>query len=281
MFFNLKLIGYPIKHSMSPWIHQQFLHKSGLEGQYSLFEIRPDDDFEEKIKLLKADHIDGFNITVPYKKKIIPYLDGIDETAKVMGAVNTVLAKDGKWFGYNTDGMGYVRAVKNEFPSLFNQEQTNVLIIGSGGASRAIYFALVEAGIQAIDIGNRTKAKAEDIAALGNGKVQTNIYALEEVEAVLDKYDLIIQTTSVGMKPNQNQSPLTIKQLKKDAVVSDIIYQPIKTELLKQAEAVHGNIHYGHTMLLYQAQYAFEIWTNKRIDVIGMEIELQEILEGR
>lgn len=282
MAYNLKLIGYPIKHSMSPWIHKEFLRRTEVAGDYSLFEIKPDESFEEKLQQLKAEQTDGFNITVPYKEKIIPYLDEIDKTAKEMQAVNTVVAKDGKWTGYNTDGIGYVRALKNAYPYLFQSADLKILIIGSGGAARGIYYALAQAGQKVIDLANRTKTKAEEIAALGKeDKINTAIYSISEAEGVLDSYDLIIQTTSVGMKPNEEQAPLTISKLKEASVVSDIIYQPIKTNLLHQAEQANGSIHYGHTMLLYQAQFAFEIWTGKQVDVSGMDTQLKKILEGR
>ena len=281
MSLNLKLIGYPIKHSMSPWIHNQFIEISELKGQYSLFEIKPEDDFEKKIVQLKREQIDGFNITVPYKEKIIPYLDKMDKTAEMMGAVNTVHSRNGKWTGYNTDGIGYVRAVKNAFPFLFNNKETKVLIIGAGGAARAIYYALAENDVKTIDILNRTAKKAEEIAVLGQEKTKTAIYDLEQGEAILENYDLIVQTTSVGMKPNESKTPVVIKKLKTDAVVSDIIYQPIKTAFLKQAEQAGGNIHYGHTMLIYQAQYAFEIWTGKQVEADAMIDTLQANLEGR
>lgn len=281
MPYNLKLIGYPIKHSMSPWIHKEFLKRTGIEGSYSLFEINPEDDFEAKLLQLKKEQTDGFNITVPYKEKIISYLDEIDETAREMQAVNTVVAKNGKWIGYNTDGIGYVRALTSAYPRLFQMTDLKILIIGSGGAARGIYYALARSGSKIIDLANRTRSKAEEIAALGTDKVNTEIYSISEAEGVLASYDLIIQTTSVGMMPNEEQAPLTIRELKEDAVVSDIIYQPIKTKLLQQAEQVNGNIHFGHTMLLYQAQSAFEIWTGKLANVTDMDTQLQQILEGR
>lgn len=281
MSLNFALIGYPIQHSLSPWLHTRFLEKADLKGTYSLFEVRPEDDFSLKIKELKEKNPNGFNITFPYKEKIIDYLDEIDETVRVMGAVNTVLAKNGKWIGYNTDGKGYFRAVKNSYPHLGATKDLKVLLIGSGGASRAIYYELVQEELAIVDITNRTKEKAETIAALNKGKTKTNIYSLKEAEQHLEQYDLIIQTTSVGMEPNDQQTPLHLNSLKNNAVVSDIVYQPMKTKLLQEAESLDANVHYGHTMLLHQAQYAFEIWTGKKVDVTGMENKLQDILEGR
>src|SRR5690625_3816495 len=113
MFYQLGLIGYPIKHSLSPWIHETFLQRTKLNGNYSLIEIKPKDSFANAMDTLKKQNLHGFNVTVPYKEKIIPYLQGIDEQAKHIGAVNTVLCKNGEWFGYNTDGIGYVRSLQN------------------------------------------------------------------------------------------------------------------------------------------------------------------------
>src|SRR5699024_2337850 len=115
--YQFGLIGYPIKHSLSPWIHEQFLQKASLDGSYSIIEINPDQNFEEQINHMRNRNMDGFNVTVPYKQKIIPYLDEIDEEANKMGAFNTVVNRDGKWIGYNTDGMGYLRSLEGRFPS--------------------------------------------------------------------------------------------------------------------------------------------------------------------
>lgn len=282
MSYNLKLIGYPIKHSLSPWIHEQFLSGTGLEGTYKLFEISPEDQFEEKMKELKEEGTDGFNVTVPYKEKIISFVDELDKTAQEMQAVNTVVNRDGKWYGYNTDGDGYLRSIKSSYPDFFESpERKKALLIGAGGAARAIYYALVNSGIGEVDLANRTLEKAESIARLGNDKVQTAIYTIDEAQKILGSYDLIIQTTSVGMKPNEDETIVTVNSLKENAIASDIVYQPIKTKFLKQAEAAGARLHYGHTMLLYQAHYAFEIWTGKTADASGMADALQKILEGR
>lgn len=278
--YQLGLIGYPVEHSLSPWIHRHLLEQSGLAGDYRLFEIKPEDSFAEKIQKVK-NVVDGFNVTVPYKQKIIPYLDELDEVAEEMQAVNTVLFKDGKWIGYNTDGIGYLRSLKKAYPAIFEQKEANILIIGAGGAARAIYYALIKEGFQSIDIANRTLEKAEDIADLGGLTSRTTIYSIEEIEEHLVQYDVIIQTTSIGMKSVNLNPVVTIKQLKEGAIVSDIVYQPIETTLLKDAKESQANVLYGHTMLLYQAQAAFEIWTHERVDVTKMEKELLKVLKGR
>lgn len=278
--YQFGLIGYPIQHSLSPWIHKQFLEKANLKGTYSIIEFDPNESFAVQINKLKETKINGFNVTVPYKEKIIPYLDDIDTGAKRIGAVNTVLNKNGKWIGYNTDGIGYIRSLKSNFPNLFSNQMNRILIIGAGGASRGIYYSLIDAGFNLIDIANRTKESAIDIAKLKQPETNTTILSLEEAEKTVDLYDVIIQTTSVGMYPNADKSIISIDLIKENSIVSDIVYQPLLTNILKQAKSYGASIHFGHTMLLYQAQFAFEIWTNQHVSIGNMENKMKVILEG-
>ncbi|WP_106497081.1 shikimate dehydrogenase [Lentibacillus sp. Marseille-P4043] len=282
MHYQFALIGYPINHSLSPWIHKQFLQKTGLSGDYVIKELDPDESFTNSMKELKDSQIDGFNITVPYKQKIITYLDELDVEAERIGAVNTVVNREGKWVGYNTDGKGYTRSLKEHYPAIFSDKQKKIVIVGAGGAARGIYDALVTEGFLFIDIANRTVKSAESIADLQQNNTNTTILSLDDLQQRLNMYDVIIQTTSVGMKPNQDQTIITMKSpMDSTSLVSDIIYQPIETKFLQQANNAGAMIHYGHTMLLYQAQYAFEIWTNKHVPIGDMESQLQQILEGR
>ncbi|GAA0432113.1 MAG: shikimate dehydrogenase [Bacillota bacterium] len=278
--YRFGLIGYPIAHSLSPWIHKEFMKRTHIDGEYEIYEINPEGSFSEKINAFRQKELHGFNITVPYKQKIIPFLDEVDHTAKAIGAVNTVRNKNGKWIGYNTDGIGYVRSLKSKYPRLFSKADRRALILGAGGAARGIYAALQDAGFTTIDIANRTKEKALDIIRLY--QVQSQVMPLESVEKQIDQYDVVIQTTSVGMKPYADKSIIEIKNTKpNDTIVSDIIYQPIETNLLTQAKCYGFSLHFGHTMLLYQAQYAYEIWTGIKPPMERMDQELQLILEGR
>lgn len=279
MHYQLGLIGYPIQHSLSPWIHERFLTNTNLSGAYRIMEIHPHEDFSEQVKRIRQSKINGFNVTVPYKQKIIPYLDQIDENARLMGAVNTVVNKNGVWTGYNTDGIGYVRSLRSRFSSL-NEKAMKVLLIGAGGAARGIYYALIQADFLHIDITNRTLTSAKEIKALKDSNVYTSIFSLDEIEERLHIYDMIIQTTSIGMKPNENQSIIHLDHIKKGSIVSDIIYQPLQTEFLKQGEKMGAKLHYGHTMLLYQAQAAFELWTNMNPAMEDMDKELIKKLRG-
>lgn len=280
MDYKLGLIGFPIKHSLSPWIHEQFLMKTKTKGTYSIFEIPPHHSFADKMAELKKERINGFNVTVPYKEKIIAYLDELDEQASHIGAVNTVLYQDGKWVGYNTDGIGYVRSLEKKYPSLLTNKDKRILLLGAGGAARGIYFALVSQGFNTIDIANRTVEKAQKIAKLRREDTMTKTLTLNEAEHNIADYDVIIQTTSVGMKPKQEEMIISLHGIKPTTIVSDIVYQPIKTAFLQHAETLGASIHFGHTMLLYQAQYAFEIWTNKQVTIDDLDEKLQLILEG-
>ncbi|MEN2465046.1 shikimate dehydrogenase [Ornithinibacillus sp. JPR2-1] len=275
MAYQLGLIGYPIKHSLSPWIHKQFLEEANIQGNYSIFEVR-EDDLTELVQTIKEKSVTGFNVTFPYKQKIIPLLDDLDPSAKHIGAVNTVLNKEGRLIGYNTDGIGYLRSLEQSFPDLPNNKQINILIIGAGGAARGIYNALHQAGYSSITIANRTIEKAKEIAQNSKSAILT----LDQAEENIATFDLMIQTTNVGMKPNQDDSPIKIDGMKSSTIVSDIIYQPIWTTLLREAKEKGAQIHQGHSMLLYQAQYAFEIWFGLTPSLGNMNSQLKRILEG-
>ncbi|WP_100010571.1 shikimate dehydrogenase [Lentibacillus sediminis] len=281
MSHNFALIGYPVEHSLSPWIHEQFMTKANITGTYSKIEISPQVPFAGVLNRLKEKNLDGFNITFPYKQTIIPFLDELDESAKAVGAVNTVLCREGKWIGYNTDGIGYLRSLENKFPELIKDKEKRILLIGAGGAARAIYHALTEAGCLHIDIANRTREKAEELSSSISPGHLPRTLSMEEAPSLAGNYDLLIQTTSVGMKPDIGRVVFPLNNLKDEAVASDIIYQPLETAFLKQAKAAGAKIHFGHTMLLYQAQYAFEIWTKQRPSTLEMEEQLQQRLEGR
>lgn len=280
MQYKLGLIGYPLGHSLSPWIHEAFLRDAELSGSYEKYEIAPEDSLEMMIKHFIENGMKGFNITVPYKETIIPYLDDIEGKASKMGAVNTVLIHDGKLKGYNTDGEGYVRSLVTAFPEVESDKDKRILLIGAGGAARGIYCALSEAGYRFIDIGNRTIQTAENIKQLANEGTTTNLLTLTEAGHKASDYDVLIQTTSVGMEPNENASILNLDRLKLGAIASDIVYKPLDTKFLKDAKRLGARIHHGHTMLLYQAQLAFEIWTGKRVPADELALQMKKILEG-
>ncbi|MGP4061637.1 shikimate dehydrogenase [Halobacillus sp. H74] len=276
--YKLGLIGYPIGHSSSPWIHEQLMKQQGVQGKYDLLEIHPD-KFDEEISSLKEKGLDGFNVTVPFKEKIIPHLDAIDESALHLGAVNTVKRTENGWIGYNTDGSGFVHSLKNRFPDIF-QSGSKALLLGSGGAARGIYEALTGSGMDSVDIANRTIGRAEEVIEQISSRAQAEALTLAEAEESLGSYDLVVQTTTVGMSPNDQQTIIRLNRLTKGTVVSDIVYRPMKTKFLKEAEINGARVHYGHEMLLQQAVYAFKIWTDTEPEALPLLDKFEQKLKG-
>ena len=265
------LIGYPLGHSMSPFLHGMFLDQIKEQGTYELKEMAPD-TFNDQIRALKQSDYLGFNITIPYKVDIIPFLDAIDPQAKAIGAVNTVVIKDGSWTGYNTDGAGYVQSLKYHYPQLFHPS-SRLLVLGAGGASRGIVHALNNETCAAITISNRTVEKATTIINSLPPKKDYQAISFSEAEATLDQYDGVINTTSLGMEPNVETQAIHLDRLKRGTVVSDIVYKPFVTALLSEAKSKGANIHHGHEMLVYQAALAFKLWT-------GYEVDARPVIEA-
>lgn len=261
------VIGDPIAHSMSPLMHNDLFEYYGYDGYYHAFQIK-EKDLKEAVKGFKAINISGFNVTVPHKVSIMPLLDKIDPLAEAIGAVNTVVNENGQFVGYNTDGQGYVQGL---LPIVSSLQNKRILIVGAGGAARAIYFTLAFEGAKKIDITNRTIEKAERLANECPYEVESNIITFDEGEKNLHQYDMIIQTTSIGMAPNIHMSPLSLQNLKKGSIVSDIIYNPLKTKFLQEAKEKGAVIQNGIDMFVYQGALAFEKWTNIFPDVKRMK----------
>lgn len=261
--FKFGLIGNPVAQSKSPYIHQTFLKQIGKEGQYDLFEIN-ENELIQTIEQMIKENYDGFNVTVPYKETVIKYLDELDESAKDLHAVNTVKIENNKLIGYNTDGNGYVESLKQAYPSFFNNTDKKILIIGAGGAAKGIYFTLQKYRFKQIDVTNRTIDNAKKMIS---GFENSHVLPLKKAENVIQRYDLIIQTTSVGMIPNEDEQIISLDKLSNEAIVSDIIYKPKWTRFLIDANNKGANLLFGESMLWYQAKLAFEIWTNTKVNV--------------
>lgn len=252
------LIGNPVSHSMSPDIHNLAFQDLNLNYHYHAFHVE-NSDLADAMKGIKPLGIKGFNVTVPHKVAVMEHLDHIDESAKQLGAVNTVLNESGKLIGYNTDGNGFFISLR---PSLFKPlEKNSILIIGAGGAARAIYYTLSKYAPVKVDICNRTLKKAvyliEHFGAGQRGEALT----IQEAESNLSEYDIIIQTTSIGMHPDTDETPISLANAKENSLVCDIIYNPLKTALLKEAETKGLRTLNGVGMLVEQAALSFQIWT--------------------
>jgi shikimate dehydrogenase len=261
------VIGDPIAHSMSPQMHNDLFQYYALDAHYQPLLVKRE-NLKDAILGFKAIGISGFNVTIPHKTNIIPYLDVVDPLAEQIGAVNTVVNQDGQLIGYNTDGIGFLTGLSSLVTDLTTK---NVLVVGAGGAARAIFYSLAKHGVQSIDICNRTTLKAEELVLACSYKTNSKVLALKDAENQLHHYDIIIQTTNIGMSPNVNQLPISLDNLSSTSIVSDIIYNPLQTKLLLDARGKGGITQNGIDMFVHQGAIAFEYWTGISPDIGRMK----------
>lgn len=257
------VIGHPIEHSMSPPMHNNAYKQQNMDYVYVAFHVQPE-DIEKLISSSKTLNIKGLNVTIPHKTTIIPYLDEIDETAEKIGAVNTIQFKDGIAKGYNTDGIGAIKSIQ-EHTTL---QDKNILIIGAGGASKAIAFTLINEKINSLTIANRSQDNAEKL--IKNIKKQTEFtnikyQSITDAHKIINNMDIIINTTPIGMYPNHEvEPPIKTDNISSKHVVMDIIYNPLETQLLKQAKQKGASTINGTSMLINQGLVSFEIFTGQK-----------------
>ena len=292
------LIGRPVAHSLSPRMHNRAFAHLGMDWVYVPFEVA-DDAVSAALAGVKALSIRGVNVTVPHKTAVIPFLDELTPEAAAMGAVNTIVNDSGRLVGHNTDGSGFVRSLREV--AGFDPHGARVLVLGAGGAARAVAIALARAGAERVAVANRTESKArrlaEDVARHGASSAGLSL-AREPLAAELRAADAVVQTTSVGMAgdPSLPLDPdllaprhlvADIEKLR-DMVLSgeivrvaDIVYTPLKTPLLRAAEARGCRTLPGWGMLLYQGVEAFECWTGTPAPANVMREALLEALRGK
>jgi shikimate dehydrogenase len=270
------LIGHPVGHSKSPEMMNRAFRARGLPFVYLAFDVSPQ-ELETAVRGMQALGFRGWNVTIPHKVAILEYLDEVEETAREIGAVNTVVSRNGRLIGYNTDSEGYLRSLVDE--TGLELAGQRVLILGAGGAARAVAHALAVAGVESITIANRTREKAERLAASLGRKVDARALSLAEVARVAGETTLLVQTTSVGMYPETEAIPIDPSLLHEGMTVSDLIYRPRKTLLLREAEARGARVHGGLGMLLHQAALAFEKWMGRAAPVDVMRDALEEAMK--
>ncbi|HHY77921.1 MAG TPA: shikimate dehydrogenase [Clostridiales bacterium] len=256
------LLGYPLGHSVSPIMQNAAFKSRNINNIYIALEVKPQ-DLETVVKAIPKMNFAGFNVTIPYKIEIMKYLDEIDDLAQFIGAVNTVVIKDGKMKGYNTDGIGFMRSLEEELG--VKPEGKNIFILGSGGASRAISMTLAMNKVGKMYICNRTFEKAESLVADINERFGQISQAVpmekEKMAEAISEADILINTTSVGTYPNVDEMPIDKDLLHGSLAVCDIVYNPRKTKLLLEAEKLGCRSMSGLGMLIFQGAEAFEIWT--------------------
>ena len=269
---RLGIIGYPIGHSISPIFQQAGLDHLSIDATYEKWEVTPD-GVGEFVAGLRAPGSLGINITVPHKQAVIPFLDEVDEWATTAGAVNTIVNRDGRLTGHNTDGPGFLRALLVE--TGYTPSGTRALILGAGGAARGILLALVRDGVSSLVIANRTLERAETLAQLAkdNG-VQAEAAPLsgDALTEVAASADLIVNCTTVGMSdgPDEQGTPLLAAQIPASSIVNDLVYNPMETPLLREAAAAGATTLGGLHMLVYQGILSFQMWTGRDAPVAVM-----------
>jgi shikimate dehydrogenase len=268
----LGLIGHPVSHSKSPEMLNEACRVLGIPAVYLAYAVDPS-QLEQAVRGMKAMNFIGFNVTIPHKVAIIPFLEELDDTAAEIGAVNTVVNRDGKLIGYNTDGIGYLRSLTEE--TAFALHDKTVTVLGAGGAARAVSITLAKAGVKELIIANRTLEKAEQLAEVVNRWTTASGVSLQESSDAIDKSHLLVNTTSIGMSPSQEQSPIPSAYLHPTLLVSDLVYRPRETKLLQMATSIGASTHGGLGMLLYQAAVAFEHWFLQSAPVSKMRTILE------
>ncbi len=260
------VIGDPIGHTLSPAIQNAAFQAMGIDAVFAAFQVAPK-HVGQAMDGVRGLGIRGLNITMPDKEAVIPYINEVDETAKVLCSVNTILNEEGKLRGFSTDGTGAHRALEESNVKLAGKR---LLLLGAGGAARAIAFSLARE-VKELTMLNRTpertKELAEDLNRRHHKKITAALLTPENIKRSLENVDILINATSVGMSPNQKESLVKPVWLCKNLTVMDIVYNPIETKLAKDAKAAGAKVISGVDMLIHQGAASFEIWTGKAAPV--------------
>jgi len=266
------IIGDPIEHTMSPVMHNAAFKKLGLDFVYLPFRVKKE-ALSRAVDVVRVLNIKGLNVTIPHKVAIIPFLDKLDPLAEKIGAINTIVNDEGVLTGYNTDATGFLQALLEQG---VEPEGKTTVILGAGGASRAISFILAERGAHLIIL-NRQSGRAEELAQRIAQVLKKEVKALalseENLAKVLARADILVNTTSVGMNPDIDETPVPAKLLKSGLIVFDIVYNPVQTRLLKEAEAAGAKTINGLEMLVWQGAMAFEKWAGQKAPLDLMKRE--------
>ena len=274
------LIGFPLGHSVSAYIHKAGFESLGIKADYQILETDPE-NLVDRVKFFKRENYSGFNVTIPLKLPISLFVDSVDKYADIAGAINTVKISSDKTFkGYNTDASGFKKAI----PKDINLQNSSVALLGTGGASRAAVLALSECGVNYIGVYTRNIPNAMDYMAYMRRKFPQITFDAYQIDQVRDlsKYDMLVNTTPIGMQGRSaDMTPIekpVLKTLKESGIVYDVIYNPKKTILLKTAEELGLRTINGLDMLIYQAISAQEIWFGQTPDFNAMKIAALENL---
>jgi shikimate dehydrogenase len=277
--FKLGLIGHPLSHSLSPQIHTAALRAGSLEGDYSLFPIAHDDmqSLEDILTCVRSGQIHGLNVTIPHKQNVIQFLDKLTPTAKAIGAVNTVYLRRNKLIGDNTDAPGFMSDLNRFLKHSSLATRHSSLVLGSGGSARAVTYALLTNGWNVTLAARRLEETQKLTSSFSNGQLQITSFT----DLQPSTFDLIVNTTPVGMIPNINRSPWPENlHFPPHAVVYDLVYNPRQTKLVRDARAQGLFATTGLGMLIEQAALAFELWTGHIPSREAMLHSIAELASG-
>jgi shikimate dehydrogenase len=257
------IFGYPISHSLSPLMHNTAFTHHGLEAVYLPFAVDPP-HLEMAVKAIVALHMGGVNVTIPHKQAVLAWMDELSPEARLIGAVNTIHLQDGRLHGYNTDGIGFLRALEEAGSDVAGR---TVLLMGAGGAARAIAVQLCLSGIRRLLLANRTPTRAEELAAflkqhISHADISVVAMGASSLAAHLPDIDIVVNATSIGMHPHDPML-LPSTAFSGQHLVCDIVYRPRHTPLLRAAQGQGARTVDGLGMLLHQGAKAFEIWTGQ------------------
>ncbi|MCX7981621.1 MAG: shikimate dehydrogenase [Syntrophales bacterium] len=259
------LIGNPVSHSLSPVMHRAAFEAIHFHACYHAFLVS---DLAGAIKGIRSLGISGVSVTIPFKEAVIPYLDNIDENVRRIGAANTILNQEGQLVGFNTDSQGFMRALRR----VENPKGKKVIVLGAGGAARAIVYALVTQGAQ-VTILNRTREKGEKLAQ----EFSCSFASWEQKDTI--EGDMIVNTTPVGMYPHTDETPVDASHLSRFNLVVDIIYHPVETKLIRLAHHAGLKTLSGVDMFIYQGAEQFRLWTGLEPPIEVMHQAVMEALK--
>lgn len=276
------IFGDPVEHSLSPSMHNRAFLELGLDYVYIPFHVRPK-NLAAAVRGATALGLVGFNLTIPHKREVVALVDELSPEAELIGAVNTVVLSDGRLIGHNTDGQGFVRSLREE--AGFDPAGRHVIVLGAGGAAQAVVVQLLLEGAATLTIVNRTAAKGERLADAVSRRFASPVtvagYDSPELGPALEQADLIVNATPVGMAPRvEEMPPIPLDRLSPGCLVSDLVYTPMHTQLVRTARAKGCAALPGLGMLLFQGAQAFELWTGRAAPVDVMRQTLVERLVG-
>ncbi len=274
------IIGDPVAHSLSPLMQNRAFGDCGLNCCYVPFQVDAA-GLPAAVAAVRALGLGGVNVTIPHKERVMEHLDEVEPRAALIGAVNTVVNRDGRLIGHNTDGAGFLASLHN---GGFDPGGKRVVLLGAGGAARAVSFVMAQSGISSLTIfdaiGSKAEKLAADLAPVASCPIAAGELTSDTLPAALAEADLLVNASPVGMYPHHKaRPPVDPQHLTGGKLVYDLVYNPLRTKLISEAEARGCRVLSGAGMLVYQGALAFELWTGRRAPVEIMRQALEEALQ--